>query len=295
VYEPLDQPTGAGRRGITGKLLIVLAVAGAAVASVALLSARHHSPVAPPNGLAHKSASQIIASAERALSLVHSFHFEGVEVVQRTGTVELTGDIAVPSRFRIQISQGNQTAAVISINGTAYMMANTPFWAARAKTTTDAAAVNLLANRWILVPPRVAGSAFGSMAAWSNPATFAKCVIGQHDTLTVAGTAIEGSQPVVIIRDNGNAPGDSPGETYIATTGPPLPVRATQTGPHRAGGDVACGKGTAGRDTTKSGDLRLSRFNRPVQITAPRNALVLPGWGTRAQLGSDPAASMNSG
>jgi hypothetical protein len=237
--------------------------------------------VASPNGVARKSANQIVADVERALTQVHSFHLDGVQVDADTGPTAITGDVALPGRIRIRLAQGNQVASVVSINRTVYLMANAAYWAAHTKR---AAVVNLLANRWILVPPAVSNSDFGSLLALSNQKTFAKCFIGRHGTLTAAGTTIEAHQPVVILKDKGDVPGDSPGEAYIATTGPPLPVRLIQTGPEKPGGtpDVACGESSAHPDTTTSGDLRLSRFNLPVQIAAPQNALVVPGQGTPA-------------
>jgi hypothetical protein len=236
---------------------------------------------APPNGEAHKPAGQILADMKVALGRVHSFHMQGTGVDLKAGPMSLTGDIALPGRIRMAIVRGNQTAAFIVVGSDAYLMANPAFWAAH---TRSARVVNLLANRWIRVPPTVAASNFGVFLALTNRSTLAGCLIGRHGTLTVAGTTTDGAEPVVILKDKGNAPGDSPGEAYIATTGPPLPARAIQTGPTTPGGppDRLCGEKSKHSDTTKSSNISFSRYNQPIQITAPPNALVLPGQGGAA-------------
>jgi hypothetical protein len=233
---------------------------------------------AAPNGEARKPAGQILADMKVALGRVHSFHLQGTGVDLKTGTMSMTGDIALPGRIRMAISQGNQTAAFILVGRDAYLRGNAAFWAAH---TGSARVVNLLANRWILVPPAVAASDFGRFLALTNRSTLAGCLIGRHGTLTVAGMTTDGTRPVVILKDQGDVPGDSPGLAYIATTGPPLPVRAIQTGPTRPGGppDRACGQKSTQRDTTKSSNISLSGYDQPIQITAPPNALILPGRG----------------
>jgi hypothetical protein len=232
-----------------------------------------------PNGEAGKPAGRILADVKAALSRVHSFHMQGTGVDLKTGPMSLTGDIVLPGRIRMAISQGDQTAAFILISTDAYLRGNTAFWAAH---THSARVVNLLANRWIQVPSAVAAADFGPFLAFTKRSTLAGCLIGRHGTLTVAGTTIDGMHPVVILKDHGDTPGDSPGQAYIATTGPPLPLRAVQTGPSRPGGhpDRACGERSTRKDTTQSSNITLSGYNQPIQITAPPDALILPRRGS---------------
>jgi hypothetical protein len=234
---------------------------------------------AAPNGEAGKPAARILADMKAALSHVHSFHLQGAGVDSKTGPMFLTGDIVLPGRIRMAISQGDQTAGFILVGSDAYLRGNTAFWTAH---THSSRVVNLLANRWIQVPSAVAAADFGQFLALSNRSTLAGCLIGRHGTLTVAGTTNDGSRPVVILEDHGDVPGDSPGEAYIAASGPPLPLRAIQTGPARPGGhpDRACGQRSTRTDTTQSSNISLSGYNQPIQITAPPNPLILPGRGS---------------
>ena len=68
--------------------------------------------------------------------------------------------------------------------------------------------------------------------------------------------------------------GDAPGEISIAATGAPLPLRIVQSGPVPPGGkhDPRC---DSEDDTTTAGDLRLSEFDKPVTLTAPKDAIGL--------------------
>lgn len=234
-----------------------------------------------PNGEAHKSATQILADVEAELGRVHSFHIEGTSLDVHTGATSLIGDVAMPGRVRIAIRQGEKSAAFILVGGDAYLMANTAFWAAHVRSSR---VVDLLANRWIRVPPPIVGADFGPFLAVSSGSKLARCLIGRHGSLSVAGTTSDGVQPVVILKDHAGVPGDSPGELYVTTTGLPLPVRAIQTGPKTPGGapDRECGETSVHQDTTKSANIRLSRFNQPVQITAPQDAIILPGVSSSA-------------
>jgi hypothetical protein len=247
---------------------------------------KRHSAATPghtaaPNGVAQESGNEIVRSVVGALAHVRSFHLAGMQVDARSGPMTLTGDVALPGRLRIKLAHGNQVAALIAVNRTVYLIANTAYWSAHVKR---AAIVSLLANRWILLPPAVSNSDFGSLLAFSSQRTFAKCFIGRHGALTVGRVTVLAHRRVVILKDKGDVPGDSPGEAYIAATGPPLPLRIVQTGPEKPGGtpNVACGESGGHPDTTTSSDLRLTRFNVPVRIVPPKNPIVLPGQGTAA-------------
>jgi hypothetical protein len=79
---------------------------------------------------------------------------------------------------------------------------------------------------------------------------------------------------VVVLVDKGDGSSNEPGELYIPTKGPALPMRVRQTGPRRPGGhvDPRCNDPTS---TTRSSDTRLSAFDEPLHITAPHGAVDL--------------------
>jgi hypothetical protein len=102
--------------------LAAAAVAGCGGSSASRSSAGTTAAnAAAPNGEARKPASQILADMKVALGRVHSFHLQGTGADLKTGPMALTGDIALPGRIRMAISQGNQTAAFILVGRDAYL------------------------------------------------------------------------------------------------------------------------------------------------------------------------------
>jgi hypothetical protein len=199
---------------------------------------------------------------------------DGRGVDRGAGRESFTADFVLPGRMRMRFAVGNQNVAIILADGASYFLGDRSYWAARAHS---ARVVDLLTNRWIRVPSS-ATARFGPFLAWTNPATIGRCLIGRHGTLTRVGTTTDGGRPVVVLKDKGDVPGDSPALAYISATGAPLPERAMQTGPTRPGGtpDRACGE-TSVHHTTQESNIVFSRFDGPVQISAPQNALTIPG------------------
>jgi hypothetical protein len=79
---------------------------------------------------------------------------------------------------------------------------------------------------------------------------------------------------MVVISNKGDKPGTSPGELYVPAEGAALPTRLTQTGKDKPGGkpDPRCDDDDSGSTTTDA-DIRLSNYDKPVDITAPKGAL----------------------
>ena len=71
-------------------------------------------------------------------------------------------------------------------------------------------------------------------------------------------------------------PGSSPGKLWVATTGAPLPLRTTQTGPPKPGGtpNKTC-KETAEdvSGNTTAGSATFTQYNSAPAITAPPGAV----------------------
>ena len=228
---------------------------------------------------AGKSAEQILTDAEAALGRVRSFHIQGSGIDLEGAPETVAGDFLLPGRMRVHYTEGDQSASLVLIGSTGYLRANTAFWTAN---SASAGVIALLAGRWIEVPATFPG--FSQFASWSNPATIGHCLIGSHvGTISVVGTTTYAEVPVVVLRDAGDLPESTPGELYVSTTGAPLPARQLETGPARTGGapDRACG-GTSPLtpSTTKSSDVTMSRYNQPVQIAAPANAMLLNSLGS---------------
>ncbi len=229
---------------------------------------------AAPRREALKSPSQIIADAAAALGHVRSFHLDGTGEDLRGGRIILSGDFGIPGRLHLTLAQGSGTIEIILVGGYGYLKANRAFWVAQG---TQPKVVAFLADRWV----KAAAASMPGMSeftTWTNPATIGHCLVEKHlGTVSVAGSDTFAGQPVVILSDHGDLPGSTRGRLYVATTGPALPLRVVETGTKRPGGtpDRLCNETQISPSTTKAGDLRLSRYNQPVSITAPAGALDL--------------------
>jgi hypothetical protein len=216
------------------------------------------------NGIESKSPQQALEETAAALRRVKSFHIEGTE--GRSSTVK--GDVAVPKQLRLDLKQRDATARMLFVDGTVYMRGNTAFWR-ESKAGRDAKELD---GRWLKVPGSI--GALEKLAKQIDPVNLSRCLLQSHGTLASGGASKVAGQPAVVIVDKGDRPGTSPGRLYVAATGEPLPLRTIATGRERPGGkkDPLCDSDTP----TRAGDeVLFSRYNEPVDITAPPDALDL--------------------
>lgn len=267
---------GASVRAVPARRLAAVAptVALGVALAVALAGCGGSSP-SSSIGEASKPASQILADAQAALGRVHSFSFEG-HGSESGRPVAISVDVQLPGRLHATLSQGKGSVQFIVIGSALYLNANAAYWAAQG---TPAAAVERLANRWLILPSASAPG-LGSLLASADPATVGRCTLGPHlGTITVRGRAVVNGQPVIVLADSGNVPGGTPGLYYLAASGPPLPLRAVQTGPQTPGGkpDAACHETRDDVTNTTVGEvINIGQFNRAPAITAPPGAVTLP-------------------
>ena len=219
-------------------------------------------------------ATRLVASAEAALAQVHSFHIAGA-AVQSGQPATISGDIEIPGRLRVRLHEGQATAQIIVIGADVYLNANAPYFAAQG---TPAADVARIADRWVKLPAG-ATAGVGTLLSAAEPSTIGHCVVAAHlGTVSVKGHGTVNGQPVVILADKGDVAGSTPGLLYLAASGPPLPLRAVQTGPQALGGvpDAKCGETKADvAGTTTANVVNLSEYNRAPAVTAPAGAVDL--------------------
>jgi hypothetical protein len=196
---------------------------------------------------ASKTPAQILADAQRALGSVSSFHIAGTQT-DKNGPSTITGDVSLPGKVHIALHQGAVDLEIIVIGADGYFKANLAFWQGQGSP----AAAGLFAGHCFLC--------------------------SRHGAITKVGTSSVAGAPVVVLADDGKAPGASPGQVFIASTGQPLPLRSTQTGPQQPGGvpDATCNEKHVSSSTT-AGDITYSAYNQPVSIVAPAGAISLPG------------------
>jgi hypothetical protein len=217
------------------------------------------------SGIESKPPQEILDQTAAALRQVKSFHIEGTQA-RRTETVK--ADVAGPRELRLDVKQRDATARMVFVDSSVYMNANAAFWrkAEAGQETRE------LDGRWLKVPG--AAGDLQKIAKEVDPANLSRCLLKDHGTLEPGGKAKVGGQAAVVIVDKGDRPGTSPGRLYVAATGEPFPLRTIATGPERPGGkkDALCDSDTP----TRAGDtVVLSKFNEPLDITAPPDALDL--------------------
>lgn len=250
----------------TASLVLVLAaLSGCGGTSTRTSSATTAATTTTAAALASRPPRAVLNAMADALERVDSYRMVGTES-DKDGTTRVRSDVAGSGDLRIRLEHAGSVATLLVVDGTTYVRANRVFW--RSTSGADARAVPLLAGRWVLLPPPMAGD-LAQTIAQSRPVNLAYCARLPTGTLAHRGTTTVGGRPVVVIADKGDRPGDAPGEISIAASGPPLPLRIRQTGPTPPGGprDPRC---TSADDTTTASDLRLSRFGVPVHLTAPR-------------------------
>jgi hypothetical protein len=219
------------------------------------------------------SAAQLVAEMKTALTAVKSYHVDGTGKDKDDGKLALSADIKAPGSANLTIALGDRRAQMIIIGDATYIKASKAFWSGVGGS--DPRVMKLLVDRWIKAPSGATDSQ--SLLAQMLPAGLARCTAKDLSGITNGGAVTVDGQPAVALKGAGTRPGTSPGELDLAATGPALPLRVQQLGPDKPGGkpDKSCGDDPSEPDTTLSSDFRFSRFDEPVTIEAPANALDL--------------------
>jgi hypothetical protein len=229
---------------------------------------------APP---AHQDPRTTLRAARSALVGLRSYHVAGSQT-DPDGTTALDGDVTAKGDLRMTLHQHGTSAQLIVVRRSVFLRAGIPFWRYSHLSERLASAV---ADRWIKAPD---DHGIAKLSDEVRPATLAHCLQGGGDELSDAGLRTFQGKRVRVIAIAGKAPGSAPGSLFVAATGPQLPVRVLQTGPSRPGGklDPRCDDPSKPDRSTHS-DIRLSRFDEPLSVTAPPNALDLQALAAQLQ------------
>ena len=223
-------------------------------------------PLAAASDQSSKTPAQILADVQRDLAKVRSYHFSGSEVDGRS-TTRMSGDVSASGRADVTFREGSGSVRVILLPSAMYLKADAAFW----KANGGKKVADKLAGRWFKTNDAELKAAINDLM----PKRVASCVSVGTGTLKKGGVSSVRGKRVVVILDEGDKPGTTPGRLYVTTTAPILPLRLMQTGKRRPGGhiDKRCQDPD---DTSKSSDVRFSRFDEPLHITAPHGALTIP-------------------
>lgn len=227
---------GVGHLFIRGPLLAL------ALAAAALAGCGGSSSSSSGNGVADKSADEIVAATKVAADAATSAHVAG-SIVSSGSPITLNMELAAGKGGRGQLSENGLSFALIAVDGTVYIKGSPAFY----KHIGGTAAAQLLQGKWLKAPAN--SSDFASLGQLTDLRQLIDTTLANHGKLTKGATKTVNGQKVVAVTDTSKG-----GTLYVAATGEPFPVEITKEG---AGG----------------GKINFDRWNKPVTLTPPPNSI----------------------
>jgi hypothetical protein len=199
---------------------------------------------ASSNGVANKSASQILTAASTATGAASSFTFGGT--TQQSGTTtNLKVSVSSSGKGQGIITISGQPVKLIKIGNTVYFSSTKAFW----NKAAGSGAGSLFGTRWVAVPSTDSDFA-GINTLLDESQVASQFSQTSNTTFTKGKTSTINGRPVIAV--NGKDSTDSTGGTvYVATTGKPYIIRVTGGG----------------------SSLTFSNFNQPVNPSVPPNSI----------------------
>jgi hypothetical protein len=193
------------------------------------------------NGVSSKSPSGIASAASGAVSNVNSVHVSGNVA---NGTSHFTLDLSLVNGKggSGSMSQGGLSFRIVTVNQEVYINGSPSFW----KAFAGASAAQVLSGKWLKAP---ANGQFASLAALTDVRQLFSQLLSTQGNLSKGKTTTVRGQKVIALNDK------TGGTLYVATTGKPYPI------------EIVKSSGNSG------GKVDFDRFNQPVALTAPANAI----------------------
>jgi hypothetical protein len=223
------------------RALLVLAVS-VPIVVVAGCGSSSKSPSSSDNGVASKSATDILAAATAAADSASSVHVSGSAVDNGTPFV-IDLHIVAGKGGEGRLSEKGVSFDLVRIGPDAYIKGTKAFYTKFA----GAGAAQLLQGKWLKAPATT-----GQLAALTPLTDIHKFItkaLSNHGALSKTGTTTINGQQVVGVKDTTKG-----GVLYVATTGKPYPVEITGGG-------------------TTTGTLMFTDWNKAVALAAPANAV----------------------
>jgi hypothetical protein len=242
-------PTGerpSAPRGIVACFvrLAPLTFTGSLLAIAAIVAGGCGSSSSSGNGIASKSPTEIVAAAKTAADSAGSVHVVG-SIVNAGASISLDMELLKSKGGRGRLSENGLSFELVDVGGYVYIKGSPTFY----RHFAGAAAAQLLQGKWLKASAST--GSFASLGALTDLRKLLDSTLASHGSLTKSGTsAIEGQQAIGI-KDATHG-----GVLYVAATGTPYPLAITKGG---SGG----------------GKVDFNRWNVPVKVTAPTNAVDL--------------------
>jgi hypothetical protein len=196
------------------------------------------------NGLASKTPAEIVATAKAAAAGAATAHVAG-SIVDEGKPISLDMELVAGKGGKGRITLEGLSINLIQINGVVYINGSAAFY----RHVAGTAAAQLLQGKWLKAP--ASSGNFSSLAQLTSLGKLIDGTLAAHGTLSSAGMSTIDGQKAVGVTDVAKS-----GTLYVATTGSPYPIEILKKG---AGG----------------GKIVFDRWNKPVTLTAPGNAINL--------------------
>jgi hypothetical protein len=214
----------------------------------AVLSACGGSGGGGDNGLASKSAGEIIKATTKASESAKSVHVSG-SLNQGGTNISLDLKMAAGVGASGWMSDAGKRFSLVLDHNTLYINGGASFW----KAFGNAAVASVLQGKWLKTP---ATGHYASIAKFADLRQFFQQIydetngkVAKTSTKTINGTKVIG------VRDTTKT-----GTLYIATNGKPYPVEID---------------GATSSKSGATGKLDFTDFNSAVTITAPKKSISL--------------------
>ena len=192
-------------------------------------------------GVASKSPDQIVSAATNAVAGVSSVHVSG-SMLSGGQPVTLDLNLVAGKGGKGSMSQNRLGFRIVAIGHEVYINGGSAFW----RSFGGSAAAQLLSGKWLRAP---ASGQLSSFATLTDVQKLFDQLLSSHGTLAKGKTTTVQGEQVVAVNDTTNG-----GTLYVAATGNAYPIEIVKPG-------------------SQGGRLVFNRFNQPVSLTAPANAI----------------------
>lgn len=192
------------------------------------------------NGVADKSANDILKATSNAIESAKSVHVSGA-LSDSGQSIKLDLNILSGRGATGSMTQNGLSFRIIAVGKYVYINGSPGFW----KHFGGGAAATLFQGKWLKAP--ASNSDFASMASLTDLHKLAQSLLTGHGTLSKGSTSTVNGQKVVAVKD-------SEGQLYVATTGKPYPVQIAKTG-------------------SSNQHVDFDKYNASVSLTAPSKSI----------------------
>ncbi len=213
-----------------------------ALSLAAALIAGCSSSSSSSNGIASKTPAEILAAARAAGARAATVHVAG-SILSAGAPISLDMELVADKGGAGRLTLGGLDLQLIDVDRAVYINASAAFY----RRFVGALAAKLLPGKWLKGP--AARGPLASFAALTDLSKVIDSALGAHGALSRAPSrTIDGREAVGVVDRTAG------GTLYVATTGTPYPLAIVRDGAH-------------------GGTVSFDRWNKPVSLTVPANAV----------------------